>query len=161
MPANDVYTILNKAVTISTAITIIQVKAGTYGLRVLRITLSQKGSTVSVQEEVSFVRKSAAATVTAAIDATDSTATIVKQDPSNTTAPGLTLSTTGTGITGSGEGTDANTIFREGFNVLNGLIFLPTPEEKWYIPAGGIGALKFPTAPASQVWNASVTVMEM
>jgi hypothetical protein len=160
MPAGDVYTIVNAAVTISTAITLIQIKAGANnGFRILRAVLTQRGSTTSVQESIALVRKSAAATVTAAIDATDSTATICKQDP-NQPAASATLSTSGTGITGTSEGTDANQILREGFNVLNGWLYLPTPEERIFVPSGGIIALKFMNAPASQVWNAAVTFME-
>src|SRR4051812_23341600 len=129
MPATDVYTVLNKAVTISTAVTIIQVKAGSNnGLEIVRASLTQRGSTTSVQEEVAFVRKSSAATVTAAVDATDNTATITRRDP-NQSAASATLSTTGTGITGTSEGTDANTVLREGFNVLNGWLYIPVPEE--------------------------------
>lgn len=160
MPAGDVYTVLNKAVTILTAITIIQIKAGANnGLVVLRASLTQQGSVVSAQEEVAFVRKSSAATVTAAIDATDNTATILKRDPNQATAS-ATLSTTATGITGTSEGTDANTILREAFNVLNGWLYLPVPEERIYVPPGGILALKFLNAPASQKWFAEVVVME-
>src|SRR6185369_11571686 len=112
MPAGDVYTVLNKAVTISTAITIIQIKAGTTnGIEILRASLTQQGSTTSAQESVAFVRKSSAATVTAAVDATDNTATIVKKDAGQAAAAAV-LSTTGTGITGTAEGTDANTLLR-------------------------------------------------
>lgn len=160
MPKNDVYTVLNKAVTISTAVTIIQIKAGANnGIEILRASLTQRGSTTSAQEEVAFVRKSTGATVTAAVDATDNTATIVKKD-TNQGAASATLSTTGTGITGSGEGTDANTILREGFNVLNGWMYLPVPEERIFIPAAGILALKFLNAPASQTWFAEVVFIE-
>lgn len=160
MPSGDTYILVNKAVTISTAITIIQLKTGANnGAEIIRASLTQHGSTTSAQESVAFVRKSAAATVTAAIDATDNTATIIKRDP-NQNAASATLSTSGTGITGTAEGTDANTVFRDGFNVLNGWMYLPVPEERIYVPPSSILALKFITAPASQTWDAEVVFIE-
>jgi hypothetical protein len=161
MPAGDVYTVLNKGVTISTAITVIQIKAGANnGIEVLRASLTQRGSTTSVQEDIAFVRKSSAATVTAAIDSPGSnTSTIVRRDP-NQSAASATLSTSGTGITGSAEGTDTETVLREAFNVLNGWVYLPVPEERLYIPPAGILALKFVNAPASQTWDAEVVFQE-
>lgn len=160
MPKGDVYTVLNKAVTVSTAITVIQIKAGANnGCEILRASVTQRGSTTSVQEDIAFVRKSSAATVTAAVDATDGTATIVKRDP-NQSAASATLGTTATGITASGEGTDANVVLREGFNVLNGWMYLPVPEERIFIPPAGILGLKFLTAPASQTWDFEVVFLE-
>jgi hypothetical protein len=160
MPAGDVYTVLNKAVTVSTAITVIQLKAGANnGMEILRASATQHGSTTSAQESICLVRKSAAATVTAAVDATDTTATITRRDP-NQAAASATLGTTATGITASGEGTDANIVLREGFNVLNGWMHLPVPEERTYVPPAGIIALKFLTAPASQTWDFEVVFQE-
>lgn len=160
MPSGDVYAVLNKAVTVSTAITVIQIKAGANnGIEILRASATQRGSTTSVQEDIAFVRKSSAATVTAAVDATDNTATIVRRDP-NQSAASATLGTTATGITASGEGTDANCLLREGFNVLNGWMYLPVPEERIYIPPAGILGLKFLSAPASQAWDFEVWFIE-
>jgi hypothetical protein len=161
MPRGDVYTVLNKGVTISTAITIIQIKAGANnGIVIMRASLTQRGSTTSVQEDVAFVRKSTAATVTAAIDSPgSSTSTIARADP-NQSAASATLSTSGTGITGTAEGTDTETAVRQGFNVLNGWQYIPVPEERIYIPPGGILALKFVNAPASQAWDAEVVFQE-
>jgi hypothetical protein len=153
MPSGDVYTVMNKAIVVSTAISVIQLKAGTVNAcLILRASATQRGSTTSVQEDIALVRKSAAATVTAAIDATDGTATIVKRDTGQPAASAI-LSTSGTGITASGEGTNANVVIREGFNILNGWLYLPVPEERIYIPPSGIIALTFLTAPASQTWN--------
>jgi len=160
MPAGDIYTVLNKGVTVSTAITVIQLKAGANnGAVILRASATQRGSTTSVQEDIALIRKSSAATVTAAVDATDNTATIVRRDP-NQSAASATLSTTGTGITGTAEGTDANTVVREAFNVLNGWLYIPVPEERPYVPPAGIIALKFINAPASQTWDFELVFME-
>ncbi|HEX4381236.1 MAG TPA: hypothetical protein VH022_14435 [Candidatus Acidoferrum sp.] len=161
MPAGDVYTVLHKNIAVSTAITIIQLKAGANNaIEIIRASLTQRGSTTSAQEDIALIRKSAAATVTAAIDSPGSnTSTLVRRDP-NQSAPSATLSTSGTGITASAEGTDTETVLREAFNVLNGWLYLPTPEERIYVPPAGIIGLKFLTAPASQNWDAEVVFME-
>ncbi len=160
MPQGDVYTVLNKAVTVSTAITVIQLKAGANnGITILRASATQTSSTTSAQAEIALIRKSAAATVTAAVDASDNTATIIRRDP-NQSAASATLSTSGTGITATVEGTDANTVLREGFNVLNGWLYIPVPEERIFVPPAGIIGLKFPTAPASETWDFEVVFME-
>jgi hypothetical protein len=49
----------------------------------------------------------------------------------------------------TGEGTDSATIIRDAFNLLNGWLWLPVPEEKLYVPPSGILGLKLPVAPAS------------
>ena len=161
MPSGDVYTVLNKAITISTAITVLQVKAGANnGIVILRASLTQRGSTTSVQEDIALVRKSTAATVTAAIDSPGSaTSTIIRRDP-NQAAASATLSTSGTGITGTVEGTNTETVVREAFNVLNGWNYLPVPEERIFVPPAGILAMVFITAPASQAWDAELVFME-
>jgi len=156
MPHNDVYVLRNQA-TVSTAITVLQLLAGANnGFLILRASVSQRGSTTSAQEDIALVRKSAAATVTAAVLGT----TLFKTDP-NMASPSLTLSTTGTGVTASAEGTDSDQILREGFNVLNGWLYLPVPEERIYVPPAGIIGMKFLTAPASQTWDFEMVIQEV
>lgn len=155
MPAGDVYT-LRQSSTISTAITFLQLKAGANnGFVIIRASLTQYGSTTSAQEEIEIVRKSVAATVSTAVAGT----TLFFRDP-NQAAASLTLGTSATGVTATGEGTDGDVILREGFNVLNGWMYIPVPEERIYVPPGGIIGLKFPTSPASQTWKQEVVIME-
>lgn len=155
MPAGDVYT-LRQSSTVSTAITLLQLKAGANnGFVIIRASLTQYGSTTSVQETISIVRKSVAATVTAAIAGT----TLLFRDPNQATAS-LSLGTSATGVTGASEGTDGDVPLQEGFNVLNGWLYIPVPEERLYVPPGGIIALKFLTAPASQTWKQEIVIME-
>jgi len=147
------YVVQNLAVTISTAITIIQIKAGANNpLEIIRAHISQKGSTTSVQEGIKIVRKSSAATVTSF--------TPLKLDPS-VQAAGAVGSTSATGITGTAEGTDTDVLIQEGFNVLSGWTWLPVPEERIVVPVSGIIALKFTAAPASQTWNAYMVFREL
>lgn len=138
--------------TVATAITILQVKAGSKSpLELIRAGLSQKGSTTSAQESIQILRKTVGAAVTGATPAL-----LNPNDP----AAGAASSSTGTGYVATSEGTDSTILLEDGFNVLNGWMFLPTPEERIYVPAGGILAMKFPTAPASQSWNAYMVFRE-
>lgn len=156
MPQGDVYTLRSHA-TINSAISILQLKAGANnGFQILRGSVTQYGSTTSVQEEIEIVRKSGAATVTTAVNGTS----LLFRDPNQASAS-LTLGTTSTGITATGEGTDSDVLLREAFNVLNGWIYIPVPEERIYVPPGGIIALKFPSAPASQAWNSALVIQEL
>lgn len=155
MPAGDVYT-LRQSSTVSTAITVLQLKAGANnGFVIIRASLTQYGSTTSAQETISIVRKSGAATVTTAVAGT----TLLSRDPNQATAS-LSLGTSATGVTATGEGTDGDVILQEGFNVLNGWLYIPVPEERIYVPPAGIIGLKFLTAPASQTWKQEVVIME-
>jgi hypothetical protein len=155
MANNDVYTLRNEIV-VSTAITVLQIKCGASNpCEIIRASVSQRGSTTSAEEIIELVRKSAAATVTAAVAGT----TLLSRDPGQPTA-GLSLGTSATGHTATAEGTDTDVILKEGFNVLNGWLYLPVPEERIYVPAGGIIGLKFPVAPASQTWEFTITVRE-
>lgn len=137
--------------TISTAITILQIKAGAAALELIRAWLTQKGSTTSASERVSIVRKSAAATVTSLA--------ALKHSPNDPAALAVN-GTAATGHTGTAEGTDTDIVVDEGFNVLNGWNWVPTPEERILVPQAGIISLKFLTAPASQVWYAGLVFRE-
>lgn len=59
--------------------------------------------------------------------------------------------TSATGITATIEGTVASTWWQEGFNIVNGILYLPVPEARWMLvgQAAGVAALKFPAAPAA------------
>ena len=150
------YTLRHEA-TVSTAITILQLLAGAaVPFLIVAASLTQDGSTTSAQEKIAFVRKSAAATVTTAVVGTH----LFKLKTGDPT-PGLTLGTTSTGVIATAEGTDTDVAFEEGFNVLSGWRFAPSEKEYIHVPGAGIIGLKFRTAPASQVWQMSVTIEEL
>lgn len=138
-------------VTISTAITILQIKAGAAALEILRASLSQAGSTTSAAARVQLLRKTAAATVTSF--------TPRKLNPGAPAALAVG-GTAATGFTGTAEGTDGEVLIERGFNVLNGFEWVPTPEERLWVPQGGFIAMKFPAAPASHLWHAEVVFRE-
>ena len=126
MAEGYVYELRNGGVACSTASTILQIKAGSCALEILRASIGQRGSTAT--------------------------------DPAALAAGG----TSATGITASAEGTDGDVLIDENFNIVNGTwTWLPTPEERIRVGAGGIIGLKFLTAPGSQTWYASVKWREL
>jgi hypothetical protein len=145
--------VVRAAITVSTAITVLQVKAGaSRSFDLLRAWLTQKGGVGSAQEEIEILRKTAAATVSAF------TPVLLRPGDAAADAAG---GTSATGHTATAEGTDGDIIIHEGFNVLNGWLYLPVPEERIRVPAGGILAMKFPSAPGSQAWKLGMVFGEL
>ncbi len=140
-----VYTLIRSSVTTSTAITIqvVWIPASTTAIEVTRAWVNQSTITTSAQTRIQLLRK------------TGTAATVTSQTPAPL-SPGMEASdcvggTAATGITASAEGTDGTVYVEEGFNVVNGWLYLPVPEERVLMggsAASGI-ALKFPTAPTS------------
>jgi|SRR5712675_209437 len=158
MSRNDGYYFRHRA-TVSTAITVMQAKAGANnGFEILRCVATQYGSTTSAQEELLLIRKTIAATVTQAVIG-GSGGHVFLTDP-NMSNPSLSLGTAGTGVIATSEGIESDHVWRLGFNVLNGLYELAIPEERIWVPPGGIIGLKFIVAPASQTWNFLWTIRE-
>jgi hypothetical protein len=151
--SSRVYKVALSAVSVTGAITLIQVKAGaTVPLQIIRATVSQSSSTTSTQQRVQINRKSAAATVTSA--------TPVLLGPVTDPAASAVGSTSGTGTNASAEGTDTGLLFEDVFNYLNGWVFLPTPKEYLFVDAAGILGLKLPAAPGSAVTLVANLVFE-
>lgn len=131
--------------------TALQIKAGANNpVEILRVSVSQKGSTTSEQIQIQLLRKTAAATVTSL--------TPLKLNPG---APAAGTDTTATGSNASAEGTDGDVLIQEGFNILNGFLYLPVPEERILIPANGIFAVKFPDTVTSGTYNVEVIFGEL
>lgn len=152
-----VYTLTNNGVSISTAITALQLKPGTNGpCEVLRAAITQSTSTTSTQLAAGVIRKSGAATVTAAVAGT----TLKKHNPISPTSD-ASLGTSATGITASAEGTNSDLTIQRGLNVLNGWEYLPTPEERLVVPQSGFLAVTFLSAPPSATWFADLTFREL
>lgn len=151
------YAVVNNGVSISTAITAVQYKAGTNGPgELLRASCTQGSTATSAQLAAGLVRKTAGATVTTGVAGT----TVVKQNPINPTTDAA-LSTTGTGITASAEGTNGEQFVTDGLNDLNGYIYLPAQEERPLVPQGGIVGLTFFTAPQSATRYARIAWREL
>jgi len=152
-----VYRLVNNGVSISTAISALQLKPGTNGpVEILRHGLSQSTSTTSAQTKGGLIRKSAAATVTTGVAGT----TVLKNNPINPTTD-ASLGTSATGITASAEGTNSELTDVRGFNVLNGLEVLYSPEERKLVPQSGFCAETFLAAPPSATWDAFIEFREL
>lgn len=147
-----VYTVNRLAVSTSTAITIIQVKAGsTRPLEIVRASCWQSSSTTNAYARIQLLRKSAAATVTSVTPLLFS---------ANYPAADAAGGTAATGITATAEGTDGDVLIEECFSILSGWLYSPVPEERIYVPPAGIIALKFPAAPTSATYSAQVVFRE-
>jgi hypothetical protein len=135
-----VYNLVRSSVTTSTAITIQQVTvpAGT-AIEVVRYLVNQSTITSTAQTRIQHLRKSGAATVTSQ---TPALLTISAQ------ASKCVGGATATGITATIEGTDSTVFDEQGFNEVNGMLYLPVPEQRVLMINSSVG-LKFPTAPTS------------
>lgn len=128
---------------VSGAITLVQIKAGSARLvTILRAWCGQSNLSTSSMQRIQILRKTAAATVTSGtpllIDAGDA-------------AAGSAGGTSATGTNASVEGTDGDVLVETDFNILNGFLWVPTPEERIIVGPGGFIAIKFPTAPGSSM----------
>jgi hypothetical protein len=151
------YVLDNNGVSISTAVSAIQYKAGVNGAaEILRASLTQGSTATSAQLAAALLRKTVAATVTLGVAGT----TVLKQNPINPTTD-ASLGTSATGITASAEGTNGEQFVTDGFNDLNGYIYLPAQEERPLVPQGGIVALTFMTAPQSATRYARLAWREL
>ncbi|HZP86605.1 MAG TPA: hypothetical protein VFB54_07270 [Burkholderiales bacterium] len=152
------YILKNNGVSISTAITVAQLKAGTNGaIEILRSSLTQGSVATSAQYAAALLlKKTAAATVTAATAGTH----LLKQNAVNPTSD-ASLGTSATGITGTAEGTDGEITITRGFNDLNGAEWLATPEERILIAQSGICAQKYLVAPQSATRYSELAFREL
>ena len=142
-----VYSVEMPATVVSTARTLVQYNAAATNIAVvLRAWISQTLSETSTQEEAELLRVTTAGTGTGTANARQLAAY-------GTLAGSVTMNH-------SAEGTAGDSIIREGFNILNGWLWVPTPEERVVIPPSGRIALKFPAAPASATWSAGLVIAE-
>ena len=151
---SNLYTINHDGIVVATAITILQYKSGAANkASLVRCSISQGLSETSTMEQIKVLRKTAAATVTSF--------TPLENDPDGPIAFGVG-GTAATGITATAEGTDGDILINEGFNILNGFLWVrgTRQPEEIVIPAGGIIAMKFPVAPASATWRAQFVIEE-
>jgi len=140
--ACGVYTVHGDAQTVATAITILEITAPSgAALQILRAWVQQSSSTTSAMARIRILRKTATITGTASPPAP------IKLSPGDNAA-GTTAKWLATA-----EGTDGDVIIEETFNILNGWLYLPVPEERIWVPPSGILALKFPAAPTSASYS--------
>ena len=138
--ASGAYNLIRTATTTSTAITIQQVTApaGTMA-EFCRAWVTQSTITTSAATRTQLLRKSTAATVTSQTPALLGVGMQASKCVGGTGA---------SGITATAEGIDGAVFVEEGYNIVNGWLYLPVPEERIGIINTTV-ALKFPTAPTS------------
>jgi len=148
---SGVYDLVRSSVTTSTAITIQQVTtvAGT-AIELTRSYVNQSTITTSAQTRIQLLRKSSAATVTSQTPTLRSVSMQASKCVGGATASGITATI---------EGTDSTVYDEEGFNVVNGWLYLPVPEERIMLVNTSV-ALKFPTAPTSAGYCSGQTWLE-
>jgi hypothetical protein len=140
---SGVYNLVRSSVTTSTAITIQQVtQVAGAASEFTRAWTNQSTITATSQTRIQLLRKSTPATVTSQTPALLGVGMQASKAVGGTGA---------TGITASAEGSDGAVYIEEGFNIVNGWLYLPVPEERVYIINTTVG-LKFPTTPTSAGW---------
>lgn len=148
--------VINDSRATSTAITVLQIKAVNSSVEIIRAWANQTSSTTSAQCNIMLVRKSTPATVTAL------TPLLMDGGDAASRAVGGTAAT---GRTASNEGVNADILIEEGFNVLNGWLYLPVPEERIVLsPATATLAtlgLTFVSAPPSATWDFGIVFREI
>jgi len=141
-----VYTARNTAAH-STAITILQLgTAAGHPIEILRGWVTQATSTTSAQTHVQLLRESNAITGTG-----------VTEIEHDTDGPASTVTALHTATAG---GTDGDVVIQEGFNVLNGWLYLPVPEERIWVPVSSFISIAFPDAPPNVTYDYGLTWRE-
>lgn len=144
------YTVRAAAQTVATAITILEVAApATAVLEILRVWVGQSSVTASTAARIQILRK------TGTITGSATPPSPVRLRPGNAAA-GATVKWIATG-----EGTDGDVLVEEGFNYVNGFLWIPTPDDRIIVAPSGMIALKFPAAPTSAVWTFGMNFREI
>ncbi len=151
---SGLYTLIRAAVTTSTAITVNQVLVpAAAAAEFTRCWANQSTVTTTNQTRVQLNQNSTACTVSS------QTPFPTQKSMQASKAVG---GTSATGITATAEGTVTGTPWSEGFNIVNGILYLPVPEARWMLvgQSAGFAALKFPNAPASADYTTGMEWLE-
>jgi hypothetical protein len=153
----NTYTFERQFVALAAPKTLLQILAPAIRpLEIIEVFFNQESSATSAQYGAALLRKTAAATVTAAVVSTD----ILRHNLAQA-ASTVQVGTTSTGYNASAEGTNGEVIRRVGVNSLSGWCYLPLSDARVIVPAAGIIALTiFGTIP-SATYNAGITFREI
>ena len=143
------YSVQMNGISVAAAKTLIRITApATMVLLLLRAKITQSGSVTSTQARGTIQRASTAGTGTAEtpekLESGDPVATF-------TAITDLTAEPTLTG----------DPILDEGFNWLNGMLWVPAPEERIWVPPSGIALLRLPTLGATMTVSAEIILGEV
>ena len=134
------------------AVTLVFINPGTTAsLEILRCWVAQSANATSAQQRVQLNTQ-----VTAFPTLTSATPAKTKLlDPVSAIIGGTAGAAGTAGTNASAEGAGTKTVMHsDAFNVLNGWLWVPTPEERIFVPGGGIIGLKFPDAPTAATYYA-------
>ena len=158
------FSVTGGGITVAGATTLVFINpaaAPNFNIEILRCWIAQSANATSAQQRVQLVTQvTAFPTLTSATPASHKRA-----DPNVSIIIGGVAGAAGTaGINASAEGAGAKTVvLNDAFNVLNGGLWVPTPNETIVMPAGsasGFG-LFLPVAPATLTnWSFGVTYAE-
>lgn len=161
---NSAFSVSGENLTVAGATTLVFINpaaAPNANLDILRCWIGQSANATSAQQRVQLETQ-----VTAFPTLTSATPAKLHRASAASIITGGTAGAAGTsGVNASAEGAGAKTsIFGEAFNVLNGWLWVPTPNEKITMPAGstsGFGMF-FPVAPATLTgWTFGVNYAEV
>jgi hypothetical protein len=131
----------------------------TASLEFLRAYLGQSGSATSAQQRVQLVTQTAGGTFTA-----QTPEKLKTGDPISVITGGAAGAAGTAGKTCSAEGGTKTVKYPDAFNVLNGWLWVPSPNDSIIVnasAAAGVG-LYLPTAPSSTAgWNAGLVYREL
>jgi len=148
------YNLIRASVATSTAISVNQVLVPALAAaEFTRAWCNQDSVTTTNQTRVQLNRNSTACTVTS-----QTPASLGNGMQASKAVGGVSA----TGITATAEGTVTATVWSEGFNIVNGILYLPVPEARWMLvgSAAGFAALKFPGAPAAANYTSGLEWLE-
>ena len=151
---SGLYNLIRSSVATSTAITVNQVLVPALAAaEFTRCWCNQDSVTTTNQTRIQLNKNSTACTVTSQTPYPAQTGMQASKCPGSTTASGITATI---------EGTTTNQWWQEGFNIVNGILYLPVPEARWMLvgQAAGVAALKFPGAPASASYTTGMEWLE-
>jgi hypothetical protein len=127
----------------------------TQGIEILSLFMGQETSEVSQQECITLTRRSAASTMAAGLTPIATR----EKDGASLLVSGTTAN--GSGVTATAAGTLVSTPLIFPFNALNGLLYLPLPEERITIGPSGFLTIQFKTAPAANTWSGQLIFREL
>jgi len=126
----------------------------TTGIEIIRIEIGQETSESSQQEILEVVRRSTNSTLPNVAERV----ALRQRDP--TTLLAGTSITNAIGVA-TGTGSFTASLLRFTFNALNGLLYLPVPEERITLEPSAFINLEFLTAPAANTWSGHIVYQEL
>jgi len=123
-------------------------------IELLRIEIGEEDSTTSQQETLEMTRRTTNSTLP----------NVAERVPLNPNDPGTLLA--GTSITNAigiatGTGSFGGSMMRWNFNVLNGLLYLPVPEERPVLAPTNFYTFQFTASPAANTWSGHIIYREI